>query len=720
MRKFIVLFCSLLFTVQYVVAQHSLYVITKDCKLEEYPSITKVFFDSSQFVFEYGEVTEITKSSFSASVKVSVKSEELKTISQTIEVGICFSDINATPTIQNRKILLGSSLDNYSFSINVLDSGTTYYYRAYVKVGEAVDYGDVYQETTFGEKPEYITVNGHKFIDLGLPSGLLWAETNIGAETAYDDGNYYAWGETAPKSEYNSDNYDLSLPIDSTYSEIYEKYLYTYKYGGDNGKTVLDKEDDAAYVNWGSGCRMPTLREFGELKDNCTWAWVSRTNSVGETINCYKVISNINGNIIYLPASGSRFENLYGDTFHIHGEFGCYWSNTVGNGGAYYLHFYHGRSNGVYYERIYDRYKGCTVRSVAEPSASQEGQTIQPTVSAQQNMWMVDDNGNANVLDVSTVDIAIFHADSNWFSITDDGINAKATDSFSASCTVALANDGAVKSLGITPEVGVCYSDENISPTINDKCQTLGSALGSYSFTLTSLSAGTTYYYRVYVKLNDGVFYGDAVNVKTLGTKTVDNSKTINGHNFVDLGLPSGVLWAEVNIGAKIAADDGCYYAWGDISTKSSYSWGNYKYANNTKYNSTDGKTVLDKGDDAAYMNYDWGYSCRIPTEAEFEELLNSDNCTWTWTSMENSSGSSVNGYKVTSKRNGNFIFLPASGYRDGYDLYGHEWSGFYWSSTLYSNEVSRTYCLAFASSNHFISMYSRCWGLTIRPVAEP
>ncbi len=209
-------------------------------------------------------------------------------------------------------------------------------------------------------------INGHKFIDLGLPSGLLWAETNIGAETAYDDGNYYAWGETAPKSTYTQSNCNYFI-TDSTYSEIYEKYLYTYKYSYDNGKTELDLEDDAAYVNWGSGCRMPTLSEFAELDntDNCTWTLVSCTNSAGETINCYKVVSVKNGNIIYLPASGHRaIDDLY-----YRGSEGYYWSSSLlihdGVSCAYPLYF-----AGVYHNaggpRGY-RYFGVPVRPVAEP-----------------------------------------------------------------------------------------------------------------------------------------------------------------------------------------------------------------------------------------------------------------------------------------------------------------------------------------------------------------
>ena len=216
----------------------------------------------------------------------------------------------------------------------------------------------------------------------------------------------------------------------------------------------------------------------------------------------------------------------------------------------------------------------------------------------------------------------------------------------------------------------------------------------------------------------------DYVSFSTTTTQKEDtqDGKIINGHKFVDLGLPSGLLWAETNIGAATAADDGCYFAWGetDMTTKSSYDWSTYKYGkyydNMTKYNSTDGKTVLDKEDDAAYVN--WGSSCRMPTIAEFTELRNSDNCTWTWTSQTTSSGSSIYGYKVTSVKNGNSIFLPASGYRIEGDLF-HGSFGFYWSSTLDYGNSYYAYCLSFHSGYYGWYYYIRFLGHTVRPVAE-
>ena len=352
MKKFFTLLCSLLLAVQFASAQQILYVISKSGDLAAY-SAGKVTFDNDLFTFTYGDVTEVTNAMFSASFSVAFKSNEYKSLKQTPEVGICFSDVNESPTIDNGKIEKGSSLSEYTFSINGLDAGTTYYYRAFVKVNDAVYYGDVQSQTTSG-KSEYKIINGHKFVDLGLPSGLLWAETNIGAETAADDGNYYAWGETAPQST-NSYNW-ASYKYGSSSSNL-------SKYNSSDSKTVLDKDDDAAYVNWGSSCRMPTKDEFSELlnSDNCTWTWTSQTTSSGSSVKGYKV-TGPNGNSIFLPASGCRIDG----SLYFHDSYGYYWSRTLDSGdasSAYYLSFGSSDHSCLSTYRCY----GHSVRPVAEP-----------------------------------------------------------------------------------------------------------------------------------------------------------------------------------------------------------------------------------------------------------------------------------------------------------------------------------------------------------------
>ena len=247
----------------------------------------------------------------------------------------------------------------------------------------------------------------------------------------------------------------------------------------------------------------------------------------------------------------------------------------------------------------------------------------------------------------------------------------------------------------------------------------------AFAAQFTTVSAQSTTKMKVYTTDGNVVEYTTSeVDSVTFSTQEEDSQdgKTINGHKFVDLGLPSGLLWAETNVGAVTAADDGCYFAWGETTTKIIYSWDTYKYGtsdrNLTKYNSTDGKTVLDKEDDAAYVN--WGSSCRMPTNDEFTELRNSGNCTWTWTSQTTSSGSSIYGYKVTSVKNGNSIFLPAWGGRDVGSHYMRGLGGNYWSSTLSSGGCDSAYYLTFTRDDYGWYCFYRDYGRTVRPVAEP
>ncbi|MBR5982675.1 MAG: hypothetical protein IK025_02995 [Bacteroidales bacterium] len=163
---------------------------------------------------------------------------------------------------------------------------------------------------------------------------------------------------------------------------------------------------------------------------------------------------------------------------------------------------------------------------------------------------------------------------------------------------------------------------------------------------------------------------------------------SLNAHEYVDLGLPSGTKWATCNIGAISPEDYGDYFAWGETTSKDIYSWATYilcngtnstltKYCNNSSYGNnglTDALTTFEASDDAATAN--WGSAWRMPTKEEFEEL--DTNCTVTWTTQNG-----VKGRLFTSDINGNSIFLPAAGRYDGSSLNAAGTDGYYWSSSL-------------------------------------
>ena len=185
----------------------------------------------------------------------------------------------------------------------------------------------------------------------------------------------------------------------------------------------------------------------------------------------------------------------------------------------------------------------------------------------------------------------------------------------------------------------------------------------------------------------------------------LNDTETINGHECVDLGLPSGLKWATCNVGADNPEEYGNYYAWGETYTKSSY----------TDDNSiTSGKNFSDIGGDPQYdvARKQWGGSWRLPTKAEFEELRS--NCTWTWTTQNG-----VEGYRVTSKKNGNSIFLPAAGWRNGTSLKYRGTDGCYWSSAPHVSDTYYAYYLTFSYGKYGMDYSFPDYGRSVRPVSK-
>ena len=394
------------------------------------------------------------------------------------------------------------------------------------------------------------TINGHEYVDLGLPSGLLWATCNVGAETPEAYGNYYAWGETTTKSEYTE---ETSATYELSYSQ-----LQTQGYIDSEGN--LNPQYDAAAANWGGDWRMPTYDELNELRTQCTWTWTTKNG-----VNGYNV-EGPNGNSIFFPAAGIRDGS----------------SLSYAGSGAYY-----------------------------------------------------------------------------WSSSPHESYSINAYDLYFTSYDHYLYSNGRFYGQSVRPVSG----GNNAEPEQPEE------------------------------------------------PETPDN----NNHEYVDLGLPSGLLWATCNVGANAPEAYGNYYAWGETSTKAPYTEENCATygLDNSQLQSQgyiDSEGNLTARYDAAAAN--WGGDWRMPTKAEQNELLN--NCTWTWTTQNG-----VNGYKVTSKVNSNYIFIPAAGYRSGSSLYGAGVYGGFWNSTPYGSNSRSAYYLDFTSSSLYMYYDYRYYGRSVRPVIE-
>ena len=250
--------------------------------------------------------------------------------------------------------------DNTSIALATYDSGT----GAITINGLATGTTNmtVYASSGVRATCEVKVVNEPEAVDLGLPSGTKWATFNVGANKPEDGGDYFAWGETEPKYNYDWSTYKLCKGYNDVITDYCpsDKSSYWGGAGSPDNKTVLDADDDAASANWGGSWRMPTYDDWVELRENCTWEWTDNYNETG--MPGIKVSSNMPGyesKSIFLPAAGARSNTDVRDF----SSDGRYWSSSLYTDSpdyAWYAYFnsdHVGRTNG-------ERYDGFPVRPV--------------------------------------------------------------------------------------------------------------------------------------------------------------------------------------------------------------------------------------------------------------------------------------------------------------------------------------------------------------------
>ena len=242
---------------------------------------------------------------------------------------------------------------------------------------------------------------------------------------------------------------------------------------------------------------------------------------------------------------------------------------------------------------------------------------------------------------------------------------------------------------GTISESGICYKTGNAEWT----CFTLTATNNAFSTTLEGLTPNTTYTVRAYATNEEGTGYGAEVSFTTLNDGGGDE------HEYVDLGLPSGLLWATCNVGADTPEGYGDYFSWGETEPKDFYTFSTYTYSDNP--------TILPSDHDAATAN--WGEGWRMPTKADFEELYN--NTTNSWTQQNGVKG------RLFTAANGNSLFLPAAGYRNGSSLDEADSRGHYWSSSLNTGNPYNAWGCYFHSGYCNVSNYLRDYGRSVRPV---
>lgn len=505
------------------------------------------------------------------------------------------------------------------------------------------------------EELQYITranfvAKVHGYVDLGLPSGMLWATCNIGADNPEDYGDYFSWGETtgynSGKTNFGLNNYKWCNGSETSMTKYCTNSSYGFN-GFTDGLTELELEDDVASVRWGAEWRIPSKEQYEELINNK----YTRTEFITQNaVNGIKITSLSNGNYIFLPAAGVRvIESLNAED-----SSGRYCSRTLYiSGDQSCAEIFSFDSNSV---SVDCRFRECgySVRPVRMPYIQ---------------------------LDETSISLKKGFTKQIHATVFADNANTSAVTWSSSDETIATVVDGLV----------------------------------------TAVSDGTT---TITCSTTDES--GFAVTCVVL--VYTDMSGVINGHSYVDLGLPSGTLWSTCNVGANSPDDYGDYFAWGETlgyqNGKKTFSWSNYiwcegsnvniiKYCNESSCGNdgfTDGLLELDLEDDVAYMN--WGSDWRIPSERQFNELYNSGKTTTEWITHNGK-----NGLKITSKINGNSIFLPAAGNR-GSSLVNAGSNGYYWSRTLsLDDDPYDAWHLFFFSSGIRNETTNRFHGFCVRPV---
>ena len=191
------------------------------------------------------------------------------------------------------------------------------------------------------------------WVDLGLPSGLLWAKCNLGANSPEEYGDHYAWGETEPKEVYTWSTYKYCTVDEEGEISTLTKYNTSSTYGTEDNLTILQAMDDAATAKLGNGARMPTKEEWEELNSNTTSEWTTENGVYGRKLTAS------NGNSLFLPAVGVRWDTDHDDV----GASGGYWSTWLYAGRPFYAWYFHIDTDGQHmgYE---GRDGGYSVRAV--------------------------------------------------------------------------------------------------------------------------------------------------------------------------------------------------------------------------------------------------------------------------------------------------------------------------------------------------------------------
>ena len=580
-----------------------------------------------------------------------------------------------------------------------------------------------------------------KFVDLGLPSGTMWASFNVGASSPEEFGGYYAWGETEEK-------------------ELYDSSTAWFYHDTSKNSDICGTENDAAHVKWGGAWRLPTYTEVSELYNNCT-----RVSFSYNGVRGVKFTSKFNNNSIFIPYSGYRIDKELKDK-SLYWMVNPTWLGTISSVDV-------GPTGPFTMGSLYD-YSGAglTIRPVCNLHVSNDavkmvvGESQSVGITAGSGSYTIESSDDTIVnltMDGDKINIEALKAGEITISVLDILYGLKTTIAVNVVETEAVDlglpsgtkwasfNVGATKpeesggyyAWGEIEEKGYYGSESYIHydsstqsfeslddisgteydvahmkwggswqmPSNNDfqelldfctrewvtingvNCRKFTSNINGNSIFLPASGyrdqwPGMIYGYKYgnywsstqhpsnsdcayYLFFGSGYADQDSYRDRSYGlcvrpvVKPEPPEVPEVPAEAIDLGLPSGTKWATCNVGATKPEENGGYYAWGETEEKNVYSEDTYKFYQNGSYVSL-GSDISGTVYDVAHMK--WGGKWCMPTFDDISEL--SIYCTCEKTTLNG-----VNGIKYTGP-NGNSIFLPVAGWREGSEFIESDYYG--------------------------------------------
>lgn len=528
----------------------------------------------------------------------------------------------------------------------------------------------------------FIDTNGHEYVDFELPSGNLWAKTNIGATNPEDYGLYFAWGETTGYADIVTGTKEFRWS-DYEFNPSGDGQTFT-KYNATDDKVTLDAEDDVVQQQMGGDWYIPTKEDLIEL--------FIKTDSELTTLNGVngrKFMKKSDHSIyIFIPFAGNCIDgshNVSVNTYYLWTSSRVSWSVSNAWGTIF--------SNMI---SANSRYAGFSVRGVCKDNSKFSKKADKVQNCTEGNFPILDATGN--LLDSGKKPES--------FALKTD-LDKLGDKYYEKKQSILIEEDGIyqIKDNSVYP---VAHPDLSTQPSI------LPQRFGNLDIKEVLIRAGHEDEIPKGAMVISAFSFNDHECCPATVKWVQPTAPATEG--YVDLGLPSGTLWATKNLGAASLEEYGLYYAWGettgypDVSTKQ-FSWSDYKFGTSgslTKYNDSDGKTVLDSEDDAVYVATNG--IAHMPTKSQLNELYKST--TWEQTTVNG-----VNGVKFTGT-NDSYIFIPAAGYYTHGSLYGVGSYYHVWSSSRHPDASWACY-LNFTSGVANVDFADRCSGRSIRGVVS-